>query len=178
MTETIKTHYRKVFKSDYLGVADLEEYVEAKKELVFQLTHVCQELNVRVAGKSGDFNIAYFKDSPEGKPLVLNAGNSKIIKKLAGGSPFVEDWNNILVELYIDDNVRRGKEMTSGVRIHPNSPKREKQEIILGHPRWEEVKKAFVRDSGFDNVLKRAIISEENMKLMRAEVEQVATDDT
>jgi len=26
-----KTHYRKVFKSDHLGVADLEDFIEEKK---------------------------------------------------------------------------------------------------------------------------------------------------
>ena len=172
MTETTKTPYRKVFKSDHLGVVDLEEYIESKKELIFTLIEVKQEYNVRVAGRLGDFNIAYFKDSPEGKPLVLNAGNSKIMKKLCGGSPFVEDWKNILVELYIDNNVKFKGEITAGVRIRPTSPVREKSEIIPGHPRWEDAKKAFVRDGNFDKVLERAVISEENMKLMVEEIDQ------
>ena len=103
MEKKEKHHYRKVFKSDHLGIADLEDFIEEKKPLIFTIKHVKQEMNVSVAGKKGNFNIAYFVENI--KPLVLNATNSKTVKVFAGGSPFVEDWNNIIIELYIDDNV-------------------------------------------------------------------------
>ena len=32
-----KTHYRKVFKSDHLGVPDLEDLVESKHNLIFTI---------------------------------------------------------------------------------------------------------------------------------------------
>ena len=35
-----KTHYRKVFKSDHLGSADLEEMLEEKKRLIFTVEKV------------------------------------------------------------------------------------------------------------------------------------------
>ena len=95
-----KTHYRKVFKSDHLGVADLEDFIEAKSNMIFTIKHVRQEQGVRVAGKKGNFNIAYFNEPI--KPFVLNAGNSKTLKGLSGGSSFVEDWAGITVHLYID----------------------------------------------------------------------------
>ena len=41
-----KTHYRKVFKSYHLGVADLEDFMEAGSKLVFPISHVKQEHNV------------------------------------------------------------------------------------------------------------------------------------
>ncbi len=41
--ENDKTHYRKVFKSDHLGVADLEEYIEEGKSLNFTIKEVKQE---------------------------------------------------------------------------------------------------------------------------------------
>lgn len=116
-----KTHYRKVFKSDHLGIADLEDFIEEKKSLIFTIKEVKQELNVAVAGKKGNFNIAYFKENI--KPLVLNATNSKILKSFSNGSPFVEDWDNTLIELYIDSNVRMKGETVGGVRIKPIQPK-------------------------------------------------------
>ena len=116
-----KTHYRKVFKSDHLGSADLEDYIEQKKVLVFTIKEVKQEIGVMVAGKKGNHNIAYFTENI--KPFVLNAGNSKIVKSFAGGSPFVEDWKNISIELYIDENVRFGKDIVCGVRIRSTQPK-------------------------------------------------------
>ena len=68
-----KNHYRKVFKSDHLGVADLEDLIEQKKPLIFTIKEVKQEWGVPVAGKKGNHNIAYFVEPI--KPLVVNAGN-------------------------------------------------------------------------------------------------------
>jgi len=123
--ETKKHHFRAVFKSDHLASADLEDLIEAKKPLIFTIKEVKQLMGHSVAGKKGNFNIAYFVEDM--KPLVLNAGNSKIVKYLSGTqeSPFVEDWKMIRVELYIDKNVKFGKEITSGIRINPMPPRSE-----------------------------------------------------
>lgn len=118
---TNKHHYRNVFKSDHLGSADLEDMIEQGKKLIFTIKEVKQEIGAKVAGKKGDFNIAYFNEPI--KPLVLNATNSKQVKAFAGGTPFVEDWKNILVELYIDENVKAvAGGTTQGVRIKPIQP--------------------------------------------------------
>ena len=119
-TKTEKHHYRRVFKSDHLGSADLEDFIEEKKSLVFNIREVKQEIGVSVAGKKGNFNIAYFVEPI--KPLVLNATNSKVVKMFAGGSPFVEDWKNIPVELYIDENVKMKGETVGGIRIRLTKP--------------------------------------------------------
>ena len=115
MAEKTKNHYRKVLKSDHLGCADLEDFIEEGVKLVFTITHVKQEIGVSVAGKKGNFNIAYFKEPI--KPLVLNATNCKVMKTLCNGSPFVEDWVNVPVELFIDNNVKMKGEIVGGVRI-------------------------------------------------------------
>lgn len=126
----MKTHYRKVFKSDHLGSADLEEMLEEGKPLIFTIKEVKQEYNTKVAGKKIDANIAYFHENI--KPLVLNATNSKIVKTLSGGSSFVEDWRNILIELYIDPLVKMKGETVGGVRIKEQPPKTyTEQEIKL-----------------------------------------------
>lgn len=115
-----KTHYRKVYKSDHLGVADLEELLEDGKSLIFTIKEVKQELNVTVAGKKGDFNIAYFNEKI--KPLVLNATNAKIVSKFNNNSSFVEDWSDTTIELYIDPNVKMKGELVGGIRIKPIKP--------------------------------------------------------
>lgn len=116
-----KHHYRNVFKSDHLGSADLEDLIEQGHNLCFTIKEVKQEFGAKVAGKKGDFNIAYFVENI--KPLVLNATNSKVIKSFAGNNPFVENWKNIPVELYIDENVRAvSGGTTQGVRIRPIQP--------------------------------------------------------
>lgn len=127
-----KNHYRKVFKSDHLGSADLEDMIEAKTPLIFTIKEVKQQYGVSVAGKKGDFNIAYFEEKI--KPFVLNATNSKIVKSFAGNSPFVEDWKNITVELYIDETVKMKGEVVGGVRIRPVQPVRIDKDILA---MWE-----------------------------------------
>ncbi|MFP7656126.1 hypothetical protein [Chryseobacterium proteolyticum] len=114
-----KTHFRKVYKSDHLGVADLEDLLEEGKRLVFKIREVKQELGVNVAGKKGNFNIAYFEENI--KPLVLNATNAAILK-LFSGSSFVEDWKGLLIELYIDQGVMMKGQVVGGVRIMKKQP--------------------------------------------------------
>lgn len=128
MSKENKTHYRKVYKSDHLGVADLEEFLEDGKQLIFTIKEVKQEINVSVAGKKGDFNIAYFKEKI--KPLVLNATNAKIVSNFNKGSKYVEDWNDTLIELYIDTSVKMKGEIVGGVRIKPIQPKPKEKPIF------------------------------------------------
>lgn len=160
-----KTHYRKVFKSDHLGVADLEDLVEAKSNLIFTIKCVKQEMGVRVAGRKGNYNIAYFNEDI--KPLCLNAGNSKTLKNLSGGSAFVEDWSGIVLQLYIDPSVSFGGEITGGVRINPNRPQLEKPVLTpKSATAWKNAISAYKRDGNFNKVLERMFISEGNMKLL------------
>ena len=120
MTKIKKTHYRKVFKSDHLSSYDLEDFQEEGRPLDFTIKYVQQEMNVKVAGKKISANIAYFVEPI--KPLVLNATNSKIISKMVG-SNFVQDWNDLPIELYIQKGISFGKETVQGIRIKEEKPK-------------------------------------------------------
>lgn len=115
-----KQHYRNVFKSDHLSSYDLEDFTEQGRPLEFTIKHVVQELKTKVAGKRIDANIAYFVEPI--KPLVLNATNSKIVAKFAG-SPFVNDWINISIELQVKKNINFGKDIVQGIRIKETPPK-------------------------------------------------------
>jgi len=112
-------NYRKVYKSDHLGVIDLEEMQENGTPLKFTIKHVKQEMGVVVAGNRGNFNIAYFNENI--KPLVLNAGNAGIIKGFAKSTD-TDNWNNIPIELYIDTNVKMKGQIVGGIRIKPIQP--------------------------------------------------------
>ena len=160
-----RTHYRKVFKSDHLGQADIEDYQEQGSNLVFTIKHVKQEFDVSVAGRKGNHNIAYFVEKI--KPMVLNATNSKTVRGFAGGSPFVEDWKNITVQLYVDTSVKMKGEVVGGVRISPNAVKTERRVITQQTAAlWKRAKVVFNRDGNLNAVLDSCDMSEENQALL------------
>jgi len=164
---TDKTHYRKVLKSDHLGVADLEDFTETGSNLIFTIKQVRQELNAKVAGKKINANIAYFEENI--KPLVLNATNAKVMKGLTN-SPFIEDWQGTTVQLYIDANAKLMGEVVGGVRISPNPVRAQKPELTSDNAKqWESAKAAYKRDGNFLAVLERVEISEANMAKLMAE---------
>lgn len=157
-----KHHYRNVFKSDHLSSADLEDLLEQGKKLIFTIKEVKQEKGAKVAGKKIDANIAYFTESI--KPLVLNATNSKTVKSFAkttehpNGSPFVEDWKNLTIELYVDDNVQMKGEKTQGVRVRPIQPVTEKPKPVFTKDNFEKAKAA---NATIDVIKSRYIVSAE-----------------
>ncbi|SRR5215204_1041374 len=115
-------NYRKVYKSDHLGVVDLEEMIEQGKPLIFTIKCVKQEIGVVVAGNKGNHNIAYFNEPI--KPWVLNAGNASVIRGFSlNKSTDTDNWNNIHVELYVDSNVKMKGQIVGGIRIKPLQPK-------------------------------------------------------
>ncbi len=163
MTNEKKHHYRKVHKSDHLGVADLEDYQEAGHNLQFTISYVRQEIGVKIAGNKCDKNVAYFNDvnGQKVKPLALNATNAKVLKSFANGSPFVEDWSNMPVQLYIDAGAKLMGEVVGGVRIHPKQPSMQARVITPEKTKmWNNAKTAFKRDGNLKAVLSSAQMSE------------------
>lgn len=133
-----KTHYRSVYKSNHLGVSDLEEMLGEGKKLIFTIKKVLRE-TTSVAGKNGTFNIAYFHENI--KPLVLNSTNVKIVKSFTN-SIHLEDWLDIPVELYIDPSVKMAGIVTGGVRVRPTQPKLTKPQLTASHQRYAGVLKS------------------------------------
>lgn len=112
MTE--KTHYRKAFDSPYLSSADIVDPV------VLTIRHVRLEADATKQSKD-HFNTAHFSEThirpgEKLKPMILNATNSAFLAKLTG-SKWIDDWNNVAVIVYVDPNVRFGKETVEGLRL-------------------------------------------------------------
>lgn len=156
MTE--KTHYRKAFDSPYLSSADIVE------PIVLTVARVMLELDKTKKTKD-HFNTAYFseKEIRHGealKPMILNASNSKTMKALTK-SAFIDDWQNVLITVYVDHNVRFGKETVEGLRISPHVP--EKKRITPENVKaWEGAKVAYKRDGNLLAVLARVDMSDEH----------------
>jgi len=155
-----KTHYRKAFNSPYLSSADIVG------PTILTISRVTLQGDQTKKTKDS-FNTAFFveKELRKGealKPMILNAHNSKILKDLTG-SHFLEDWQNVAVTIYVDANVRFGRETVEGLRISPQPPVVRKPEITPENAKmWTNAKTAYKRDGNFSAVLERAIISAEN----------------
>lgn len=158
------TNFRRVYKSDHLAVSDVEELKEGGSDLIFTIREVKQEWGVVVAGKKGNFNIAYFVEDI--KPWVLNAGNAKILRGWVG-SIDVEKWVNLKVQLFINPNVKLGKELTGGVRINPTQPRQTRQTLTPEDEKnWANAVAAYKRDGHLKSVLKHVDISREHQELI------------
>jgi hypothetical protein len=162
MSNESKTHFRKAFDSPYLSSADIVEPTV--------LTVARVSLDPDKTKKTKDqFNTAYFverelRPGEKLKPMILNATNSKTLRTLAG-SPYIDDWQQIKVTIYVDTNVKFGKETLEGLRISPKAPlvawitpDKEKG--------WGNAKAAYLRDGNLDAVLARASISDEHQRLL------------
>lgn len=165
MTE--KTHYRKAFNSPYLSSADITE------PTVLTVQRVTLELDKTKKTKDL-FNTAYFveKEIRAGeplKPMILNAGNSKTLKALAG-SAFIDDWTNIKITVYVDSSVRFGKDTVEGLRISKIAPAATRRVITpQTETLWSNAKAAYLRDGNLKAVLAKAEISEEHQLQLIAE---------
>jgi len=120
-----KTHYRKAFDSPYLSSADIVDPV------VLTIRRVVLEAD-RTKKTKDEFNTAYFverelRPGEALKPMILNATNSKFLAQLTGAK-FIDDWVNLSVTVYVEPNVRFGKETVEGLRLskaaqRPAAPK-------------------------------------------------------
>lgn len=165
-----KTHYRKAFDSPYLSSADIVE------PTTLTVSHVRLEID-RTKKTKDKFNTAYFieKEIRQGeplKPMILNATNSKTMKALTG-TPFIDDWNNVRITVYVDGAVKFGKETVEGLRISPIAPAERKRELTPAMAKmWANAKEAYKRDGNLDAVLKNVTMSEGHQALLIAQVHE------
>jgi hypothetical protein len=168
---TDKTHYRKAFDSPYLSSADIVE------PIVLTVKHVRLEAD-RTKKTKDLFNTAYFveKEIRKGealKPMILNATNSKTMKGLTN-SAFIDDWQNVRITVYVDHNVRFGKETLEGLRISPYAPEQGKKVLTPEWTKgWANAVAAYKRDGNFDAILERVEISDDYKELIKKEAEAV-----
>lgn len=153
-----KTHYRKAFDSPYLSSADIVEPTV--------LTVRCVRLEADKTKKTKDmFNTAYFSEKQlrpgeDLKPMILNATNSRTMRNLTG-SAFIDDWNNVLITVYVDNSVKFGRDTVEGLRISTEKPRTSKPRLPDSGTWWDGAVVAYKRDGNFDKIEERAVVSEE-----------------
>lgn len=157
-----KTHWKKAFDSDYLSSADIPE----GKDLILTIKQVRLEDVKGSDGAKQKRNIAYFKENY--KPMILNATNSKTVKKFAG-SKYIDDWNNVPIQVYVDDNIKAFGDIVEGLRIRKEQPKGKKQ-LLFGSEQWQKAVEFLLTPNGSIEKIKK------NYDLSKDDISQLEND--
>lgn len=155
-----KTHWKKVFNSDYLSSCDIE------KDTVLIIEYVRQEEVKSPSGGSVMRNVAHFPGKI--KPMILNVGNSKLVKKFSG-SKYIEDWKNIPIQVYVDDNVRAFGELTEGLRIRPIQPKIGKPDLLPNTDQWKKAIEFLKGKGTIEQITSKYNLTDENREKLLGE---------
>lgn len=152
-----QTHFRKAFNSPYLSSADITG------DTILTVQKVLLEPDKTKKTKD-NFNTMYFVENEirkgeKLKPMILNSVNSKMVNSIIG-NPYIENWKDIKIVVYVDHNVKMMGSIVEGLRLRPAAARKE----ITPDKKtmWANAKKAYIRDGDFNKVLERADLSEEN----------------
>lgn len=113
-----KTHWKKNFNYDYMGSYSLED----GNDVIVTIRETKKQLVKGTGGKEQECFVCYFTDSP--KPMILNRTNCKIISKLYG-SPYIEDWAGLKIQLYSAKVDAFGEKGVDALRIRDFKPEKE-----------------------------------------------------
>jgi len=119
------THWKKIVSDpNYIGEADFDE----NEEKVLTIAKVnASETVVTAEGKSQKAVIHWAE--PGNKPMILNVARSKNIAKVAG-TPDVERWPGVAVQLYIEHGIKAFGEVVSAVRVRPFKPRIQQRQPV------------------------------------------------
>jgi hypothetical protein len=159
-----KVHWHKVFLSDYLGACDLEE----GKDIKVVIKNVSVKQVKGSDGKSQERNVATFTDAKI-KPMILNATNCRIVKKFVG-SPYINDWVNVPVQVYIKSDIKAFGDVTEGLRIRETQPKMDKPNLVPSLPAWQKAIEYLKGTGTIENIRAKWELSKENEELLKAAV--------
>lgn len=141
------TDWRKFRKSTHLASADLDAMESEGRQLIFTIKEVKYEEEVNVSGTKMNGIFCYFVENI--KPLKLNSTNNKILAGFAKqngyqgkDSNIIENWKGLVIELYVDRNVKMMGAITDGVRIKPIQPKINKSKPMFTEANFEKAKQA------------------------------------
>jgi hypothetical protein len=155
-----KTHWKKVFNKDYLGACDLED----NKDLKAVINHVEIRKIKDSNGKESESNVAILNNGL--KPMILNATNCKVIKKFTK-TPYIEDWNNVAIQIYIKPDVKAFGDVVEGLRIREVQPKLTKPELLPNTDQWKAAITFLKGKGSIPQITQKYELSKANEELLK-----------
>jgi len=127
-------------KSTHLASFDVDVIVQEKGICILTVEKCYYSTKVQVHGKSTDSYFIKFVEPV--KEMLVNATNRKTIAKIvkelknctATESRNIGNWTGIKLQLYVDENVKFGGEIVSGIRVlkaEKQEPKKTLQDALI-----------------------------------------------
>lgn len=135
----MKTHWKKHFNYDYIGVYSLVE----GQDLILTIQSISNEDVTGANGKKEKCCVVKFSDHK--KDMILNRTNAKTIEAIYK-TPYVEEWKGKKIQLFRETGIRAFGSVTDGLRIRPFAPKKKTEKETL----FEQVRNAFRTYNGSD----------------------------
>ena len=110
-----ETHWRKLFNPNYMG----DYSFKPGEDRILTISKVTQEMVTGDGGKKDECTIIYWMEKE--KPMIANKTNCRTIEKLSG-SPYIEKWAGLRIQLWYDPSVKFGKDTVGGIRVRNKLP--------------------------------------------------------
>ena len=153
---------RKHRKSTHLASADVDSMQLDGNPLIFKIEEAYYDSEAFVNGKTLD---GYFiKLEGVKKHWKVNSTNRTIISGFAKNKGLksaeaynIGNWKGLMIELFVDRNVKFSKKIVDGIRVKKLQPKTEEKKIFSE----EQFKKAFENNATIEDIEKHYTVTED-----------------
>lgn len=144
--EQTRTDWRQFRKSTHLASADVEIMEQEGKKLIFRIKEVRRETQ-KVNGTNTEGEYCYLEGVTKAWKLNSGCKNRLATFAMKNGVPsedkhVIEFWAGLVIEIYVDHNVRFGGDIVDGIRIKPLQPQINKTLPVFSEINFEPAHKA------------------------------------
>lgn len=153
----MKTHFKKLKNTDYLGSWDLIDASGQTKNITATIKEIKKQMVHDGKGGQSECIVLFFN---EYKPMIMNATNLKVTAKVMA-SNYIEDWIGKKIEIGTE-KVKAFGEMHDALRVAKIS-----LDLTPTHPKWNSAKEAVkAKTVTIEQIKKQYTLTPSNEKLL------------
>lgn len=115
------THYKTLIEREFLNQADLADGFGGFREATVEISAVPVIYKPRQRKQNEKANRFVIRFVGKRKAWLSGPATQQVIAGMYG--PYLEEWVGKRITLYVDPNVKFGKDKTGGVRVRPIIPR-------------------------------------------------------
>lgn len=153
----MKTHFKKLKNTEYLGSWDLIDDKGQTKNIVATIKEIKKQMVHDGKGGQSECIVLFFN---EYKPMIVNATNLKVTAKIMD-SNYIEDWVGKKIEISTE-KVKAFGEIHDALRIVKTS-----LDLTPSHPKWNGAKEALKSNKvTIEQIKKQFTLTPQNEQLL------------